>query len=305
MKKKLIVRIAEGLGNQLFMYANAYAISKKYDCELLIDNKSAYFKPKNKSRNRKFLLDSFNIDCKFADTKYLFNSYLKDIKRKFLKKLDLVRKNKFFLMEKKYFNKNTAFLNINDISKFNNPFYIEGHFESELYFQNFHTNLNKIFSLKKNVVDFKNKYIDQINNTNSISIHIRNHRYSESLYEKKNYQNRQKSILFTNESINYAKRGMDYFIKTMHDPTFFIWSNDFLNLSDEFKGYKCIFVNNNNDTLVDFFLFSYCKHFIVSPSTYHWWGAWLNNNPDKICLRPKNMNPSNNKDFWPTNWIPI
>ena len=96
MKKKLIVRIAEGLGNQLFMYANAYAISKKYDCELLIDNKSAYFKPKNKSRNRKFLLDSFNINCKFADTKYLFDSYLKDIKRKFLKKLDLVKKNKFF-----------------------------------------------------------------------------------------------------------------------------------------------------------------------------------------------------------------
>lgn len=29
MTDKLIVRIAEGLGNQLFMYAHAYALSKK------------------------------------------------------------------------------------------------------------------------------------------------------------------------------------------------------------------------------------------------------------------------------------
>ena len=31
MKKTLIVRIGEGLGNQLFMYANAYSLSKKFD----------------------------------------------------------------------------------------------------------------------------------------------------------------------------------------------------------------------------------------------------------------------------------
>jgi hypothetical protein len=36
-------------------------------------------------------------------------------------------------------------------------------------------------------------------------------------------------------------------------------------------------------------------------------GAWLNNNKNKICLRPKNivLNPSKNKDFWPSNWIKI
>ena len=29
MKKKIIVKISEGLGNQLFMYANAFSLSKK------------------------------------------------------------------------------------------------------------------------------------------------------------------------------------------------------------------------------------------------------------------------------------
>ena len=47
-KKKLVVRIAEGLGNQLFMYANGYALSKKYNCDLYIDDTSRYFKKKNK-----------------------------------------------------------------------------------------------------------------------------------------------------------------------------------------------------------------------------------------------------------------
>ena len=40
--KKLVVRISEGLGNQFFMYANAYSLSKKLGYELFIDNLSAY-----------------------------------------------------------------------------------------------------------------------------------------------------------------------------------------------------------------------------------------------------------------------
>ena len=46
MDKKIIVRIAEGLGNQFFMYANSLALSKKFNCELNIDSTSGYFKKK-------------------------------------------------------------------------------------------------------------------------------------------------------------------------------------------------------------------------------------------------------------------
>ena len=34
-------------------------------------------------------------------------------------------------------------------------------------------------------------------------------------------------------------------------------------------------------------------------------GAWLNENPGKICVRPKNINQSNNNKFWPDYWLAI
>ena len=57
--------------------------------------------------------------------------------------------------------------------------------------------------------------------------------------------------------------------------------------------------------LTDFFLLTQCRYFIVGPSTFHWWGAWLSNFDDKICVRTNNLNPSNNKDFWPEKWTII
>ena len=47
MNKKLIVEVAEGLGNQIFMYAHAYSLSKELDYALFIDNKSGFSKKKN------------------------------------------------------------------------------------------------------------------------------------------------------------------------------------------------------------------------------------------------------------------
>ena len=76
---KIIVRIAEGLGNQLFMYANAYALSKKINYNLLIDNESGYFKNKDISN---YQLDNFNITAKLCGNDLMFNSNLKNFKRK-------------------------------------------------------------------------------------------------------------------------------------------------------------------------------------------------------------------------------
>ena len=47
--KIIVVRIAEGIGNQLFMYANSFSLCNRYNYKLLIDDTSGYFQKKIKS----------------------------------------------------------------------------------------------------------------------------------------------------------------------------------------------------------------------------------------------------------------
>ena len=296
--KKLIVRIAEGLGNQMFMYSHSYSLSKKLNYTLFIDNTSGYFKSKNQIRN--FELNYFNISGQLSEKKFKFDTYAKDIKKKILKKTDSFRKKKFFLIEQVAANKFTCFTDYTKY-QYSDLLFTEGHFECEKYFSEYSQDIKKQFLIKKEFIDEKNPYINLLKNTNSVSICIRQNRYSEGRIPSK-----KKSYQFTVDTINYVKKSINYFKNKIENPKFFIWSNDFEGLSDHFNINEFTFIENkNNQSINDFNLFKYAKHFIVGPTPFHWWGSWLNENPDKICLRPSNINPSNNRDFWPEKWISI
>ena len=306
MKKKIIIaRIAEGLGNQLFMFANAYAVAKSKKYSLMLDDESGYFKNKNRLRQRKFLLKFFNIKNPICPNNLKFKNYFSDVVRKLLKIIDYFKYKKKFLIEHKNKHKKTHFNNLLKYS-LGNLVYIEGHFESEKYFYNVKKDLQRILTVNESYIDYSNKYIDLIKKKNSVSVHIRRHRFSEEVNESKQITNIEKSDNFTKELINYIDNSINYFEKKIYKPTFFIWSNDFVGIEKYFKYKNCIYVKNN-DVIMDFYLFSICKHFIVGGSTFHWMGAWLNKNKNKLCIRPKNcnLNPSNNIDFWPNKWIKV
>ena len=99
MKKKLIIQIAEGLGNQLFMYAFAYSLSKKLNYNLYIDNKSGYSRNKNLLRNHQFyMLNNFNITNNIAPDNLIYDTPFKLFQKKFKLFFDI------FLKKKKIFN---------------------------------------------------------------------------------------------------------------------------------------------------------------------------------------------------------
>lgn len=298
LKKTLTVRLAQGIGNQLFMYANAYSLSKSYNYQLFIDNTSGYFKKKDQLRT--YELNNFLLEENLATSDLKFDTHSKNLKRKILIKLDKFRNYRSFILEKKDANKKTFFTKIN-LDNYSNKLFLEGHFESEKYFYEYKDDLKRIFKVKNNLLENNNLYMNDIKNNNSVSICIRQNRYSEG-----RLKNNDKSLKFTKDTIDYIHRAITYIKKKIDNPMFFVWSNDFKNLREHFNEKEYVFVENSiNKSLNDFHLFNFSKHFIVGPTSFHWWGAWLNNNPNKICLRPKNINPSNNNDFWPNEWISI
>jgi hypothetical protein len=304
MNNNIIVRVAEGLGNQMFMYANAYSLAARNQCTLLIDDESGFYKKRNRNRGRSYNLDSFLIETEIVSNKFKFNTTAKDILRKFLKIINFFLKKKIFIIEKCFKNKKTKFVNLFNF-KLNKICYVEGHFESEKYFLNYSNEIKEKFTININKVNANNFFISKLKSVNSVSIHFRKHRFAEEINEKKKNYKIFKTNEFETLTLDYINNGIRYFKKNVLNPVFFLWSNDFNGLENQFSK-DIVFIKNQN-LIEDFNLFSFCQHFIVGPSTFHWWGAWLNKNPKKICLRPKNvlLNPSNNFDFWPDRWIPI
>ena len=299
----LIVRIAEGLGNQLFMYANAFALSKKINYNLFIDNESAYFKKKN---IEKYQLHNFNISANTCEDKFKYNSYIKDFKRKILILSNSLRKEKIFLLEKKNKLKKTKYFDFtnNSLSKI---LFIEGHYETEKYFKDYKDQLKLEFSFKNLDLYKKNKYSELIKkNSNIVSICIRQNRFSERINNRFNKNNIINSENFTKKTIDYIFRAVTYIDSKFDNIKYLVWSNDFKDLRNYFPENKFMFIDNQeNKSLNDFYLLLNCKNFIVGPTSFHWWPAWLNSNQDSLIFRPKDLNASDNCDFWPNNWMSI
>ncbi|OYX10768.1 MAG: hypothetical protein B7Z16_18085 [Algoriphagus sp. 32-45-6] len=57
-------------------------------------------------------------------------------------------------------------------------------------------------------------------------------------------------------------------------------------------------------------LMSQCRHHIIAPSSFSWWAAWLNPDPQKMVLSPPhhrwlNFRNCDTSDVLPCSWVQL
>ena len=312
MKKNLIIKISNGFGNQMFLYAAAYAFSKKLGYNLLIDDETGvkqdlkkWNKKKRINWKPKYELGIFNIKANIAEDKYKLGY----TKRKFIKFLDKISTKKNFLIEKKNKDKQTQYSDNYLKQNYSEIIYPEGYFESENYFKAYRNHLLNEFSFKSEPDLKDNAFKKIIDSSNVVSIAFRSKRYLEFASDFQDTKKVKKNADFENLAVKYIYRGIEYFKSKIINPKFLIWSDDFENLDNYFDPKIFTFVKNDieNKILLDFFLMCQCKYFIVGSTSFHWWSAWLCNDNKKVIICPKDieLNVSTNINFWPESWVKI
>jgi len=298
----IIVKISGGLGNQLFQYALAKAIEQKRGLEVKLDT-SFFNLPAGSITPRKFLLDKFNISLKIAKREdfhkigvpYPTDKTLKENLRRLIFKLIeffKTKQNKKIIIDHNL-NFNEATLNIPDNR------YISGSWTNQKYFINIKNILQKELCPKFTIGSATKKILDNIIKTNSVGIHIRRSDYLKYTH---------KFVILTEK---YYDRAVQLIKEKESEPIFFIFSDDITYVKKNYAnifGDTTVYVSGKNITdYEEFWLLSKCKHNIIANSTFSWWGAWLNNNSNKMIVAP-NQYRTDNKDmsgFIPSEWISI
>ena len=266
----IIVRVTGGLGNQMFQYAMYKSLENKGKL-VKLDSKSFY--ETKKEHNGYELERIFDIKPNKPTKEDLEKFDENNISTLFKIKRKLFGDKKFVYDTKEYvFNK--------DVYKLKNS-YLNGYWQSIKYFEGIENDIKKDFRFK-NQLDNKNlEILNEIENSNSISIHIRRGDYMSP----ENY-----NMYGCIATPTYYKKAIKVIEEKVENPTFFVFSNDMDWVKKNIQINSRVFyidINSGNGSYKDMQLMSNCKHNIIANSSFSWWGAWFNENKNKIVIAPK------------------
>lgn len=288
------IKIGGGLGNQIFYYA-FYKKLKNLGYEVYVDisEMELYNLHNGYELEQIFRLDILKIpqEQKIKE--------LTLIERKFLNRVYIKLKKIIYILSKRVYIEKWGEISFPKNNKKNKNIYCLGAFQSEKYFYDIRDIIRQELEFPI-IKDELNKKIEkEIRNSNSVSIHVRRGDYLKDkglggLVPLKYYQN----------AIEYIKSKID-------NPCFFVFSNDIEWCKQNLDLENCYYIdwNKGKESYRDMQLMSLCKHNIIPNSSFSWWGAWLNNNPDKIVIAPEKwFNDCVKMDYSnvvPETWIKI
>jgi len=241
------------------------------------------------------LSNKYNVDL-YADLNFYSQNILGITKRTY--SLSKFPKINFQLFNQSNLSNSRIFQKINDNFQFNEliydnnyNYYLDGYWQSEKFFYESADLIRGELTPSDEILKKLNltPFID----TNVVSLHVRRTDYVTS------------NSFHTVQSIEYYKKALDIIGEYDY---IFVFSDDIQWCKDNLTFNNMIFMEGFDD-VEDIWLMSMCKNNIIANSSFSWWGAWLNSNPNKKVIAPnnwfgKNVN-INSGNIVPDEWIKL
>ena len=160
-------------------------------------------------------------------------------------------------------------------------------------------NVHELFRFRKPELSAEaQEYLNKINSSNVVSVHIRRGDYLSK-------DNLNKFGIFCTE--HYYQLAIERIRKELPDACFFIFSDDIAWVQKSMNIPNACFIDchHGDESWKDLFLMSCCKHNIIANSTFSFWAAMLNPNTDKIVCYPQRWFYWKTPDIFPDSWISI
>jgi len=153
---------------------------------------------------------------------------------------------------------------------------MRGWFQSEKYFLPHKEQILELFAPSSEIMAYlRSKYAHIIDHPKTVSIHVRSYLKEDPL---------QKIYISYDTDMGYYKKAMDLF----PDDTLFVLFSPNIEQSKRLFaniGKNICYIEGEKD-YHDLYLMSLCKHNIICNSTFSWWAAYLNENPNKKVIAP-------------------
>lgn len=282
----IIMQLTGGTANQMFQYALGRRLSYKQGVPLKLDTESGFVTALGDTP-RIYTLNHFHIAAEVATQAEI--DALKSRKPTFIEKL---LGKKFYIKESARFQP--------EILKAGPDAYLQGFWQSEEYFSDIADVIRQDFQVVDAVSAHDRALLDEIDSTNSVSLHVRRGDY---------VANPSANSFHGVCSVDYYKACIKLIKEKVVDPHFFIFSDDpdWAKANIPTDAPTQVSYNSVDLPYDDIRLMSHCKHNIIANSSFSWWGAWLNPNPQKIVCAPKRWFTADidTEHLVPQSWVRI
>ena len=270
---KITARIKGGIGNQLFCYAAARRLAIANQADLVLDYENGFLR--DFEYQQKYQLDHFNIKVSKASGPNIlgwpsgrWGFYLR---RKINRIIPYSRRT---YIEQVGNNFDARLLGL----EVKRDLYIDGYWQSEGYFYDIAKTLRADLKIKPPEDDANLRLGEKIDRSNAIAIHIR-------FFDKLN------SVSNRNASIDYYVNALNFIENKFPNSHYYLFSDQPQRAISLLKfpdgRFTCVYHNiGDENAFADLWLMSKCRHFIISNSTFSWWGAWLGGAEGKIVIAP-------------------